>query len=105
MDENKNEGEDVEQHVMILLIYHRCRYMIGDHNERRRFPYVAHISGFIYELDNLCTYILHILYNFYLDLFWILSYMTCINSSYFGQFLLGSNLDIIIHDMFYCNYL
>ena len=55
MDQDKNEGEDVEQHVMILLIYHRCRHMISDHDEGRRFLHVAHISGFIYELDNLCT--------------------------------------------------
>ena len=38
-----------------LLIYHRCKYMIDDHNKRRRFLHMTHISGFIYELDNLCT--------------------------------------------------
>ena len=55
VDEDKNEGEDVEQHMMILLINHICRYKIGYHNEKRRFLHVAHISGFIYELDDLCT--------------------------------------------------
>ena len=54
-DEDKNEGEDVQQHVMILIIYHRCRYMIDDHNKRKRLLHVTHISSFIYELDNLCT--------------------------------------------------
>ena len=44
---DENEGEDVEQHMMVLLIYHKCKYMIGNHNERRRFFHVAHISGFI----------------------------------------------------------
>ena len=33
------------------MIYHN---MIGDHNERKRFLHVA-ISGFVYELDDLCT--------------------------------------------------
>ena len=55
MDEDENEGEDVEQHMMILLINHICRYMIGYHNEKIRFLHIAHISGFIYELDDLCT--------------------------------------------------
>ena len=50
-----NEGEDVEQHMMVLLIYHKCKYMIGDHNKRIRFLHAAHISGFVYELDDICT--------------------------------------------------
>ena len=35
--------------------------MIDDHKERKKFLHVAHISGFMYEL-NLMTFVLRILH-------------------------------------------
>ena len=73
---DEDEGEDVKQHVRVLLIYQSCRYMIDDNKNRRKFLHVAHISGFMYELD----------------------FMTFVLESFFRQFLLRHTLGIIIHD-------
>ena len=77
MDEEENKGEDIEYRMRVLLIYQRCKYMIDDHKERRRFLHVARISGFLYELD-LMTFVLII---------------------FFRHFLLTHTLDIIILDI------
>ena len=77
MDEEENKGEDIEYRVRVLLIYLRCKYMIDDHKERRRFLHVARISGFMYKLD-LMTFVLRI---------------------FFRHFLLTHTLDIIILDI------
>ena len=61
MDEEENKGEDIEYRVRVLLIYQRCKYMIDDHKERRRFLHVASISGFMYKLD-LMTFVLIIFF-------------------------------------------
>ena len=45
VDEDENEGKDVKQ--VILLMYHRCKYMIGDHNEKRKVP-CMHTLGVLY---------------------------------------------------------
>ena len=57
MDEEEKKGKDIEFRVRDLLIYQRCKYMIDDHKERRRFIHVASISGFMYKLD-LMTFVL-----------------------------------------------
>ena len=77
MDEEENKGEDIEYRVRVLLIYQRCKYMIDDHKERRRFLHVARISGFMYKLD-LMTFVLRI---------------------FFRHFLITHTLDIIILDI------
>ena len=77
VDEEENKGEDIEYRVRVLLIYQRCKYMIDDHKERRRFLHVARISGFMYKLD-LMTFVLRI---------------------FFRHFLLTHTLDIIILDI------
>ena len=77
MDEEENKGEDIEYRVRVLLIYHRCKYMIDDHKERRRFLHVARISDFMYKLD-LMTFVLRI---------------------FFKHFLLTHTLNIIILDI------
>ena len=77
MDEEENKGEDIEYHVRVLLIYQRCKYMIDDHKERRRFLHVARISGFMYKLD-LMTFVLRI---------------------FFRHFILTRTLNIIILDI------
>ena len=59
------------------MIYQRCKYMIDDHKEKRRFLNVAHISGFMYELD-LKTFVLRI---------------------FLRHFMLTHTLDIIILDI------
>ena len=56
-DEDEKEGEDMEQHMRVLLICQSCRYLIDDHKERRKFLHVARISAFMYELD-LMTFVL-----------------------------------------------
>ena len=61
MDEEENKGEDIKYRVRVLLIYQRCKYMIDDHKERRRFLHVASISGFMYKLD-LMTFVLRIFF-------------------------------------------
>ena len=63
MDEEKNKGEDIEYRVRVLLIYQRCKYMIDDHKERRKFLHVASISGFMYKLD-LMTFVLKIFFRY-----------------------------------------
>ena len=77
VDEEENKGEDIEYRVRVLLIYPRCKYMIDDHKERRRFLHVVRISGFMYKLD-LMTFVLRI---------------------FFRHFLLTHTLDIIILDI------
>ena len=77
MDEEENKGEDIEYRVRVLLIYQRCKYMIDDHKEIRRFLHVARISGFMYKLD-LMTFVLRI---------------------FFRHFLLTHTLNIIILDI------
>ena len=77
MDEEENKGEDIEHRVRVLLIYQRCKYMIDDHKEKRRFLHVARISGFMYKLD-LMTFVLII---------------------FFRHFLLTHTLNIIILDI------
>ena len=77
MDEEENKGEDIEYRVRVLLIYQRCKYMIDDHKERRRFLHMARISGFMYKLD-LMTFVLII---------------------FFRHFLLTHTLNIIILDI------
>ena len=61
MEEEENKGEDIEYRVRVLLIYQRCKYMIDDHKEIRRFLRVASISGFMYKL-NLMTFVLKIFF-------------------------------------------
>ena len=77
MDEEENKVEDIEYRVRVFLIYQRCKYMINDHKERRRFLHVARISGFMYKLD-LMTFVLRI---------------------FFRHFLLTHTLNIIILDI------
>ena len=74
MDEEENKGEDIQYRVRVLLIYQRCKYMIDDHKERRRFLHVARISGFMYKLD-LMTFVLYFgYYHFgHYYIFWTLS--------------------------------
>ena len=61
MDEEENKGEDIEYRVRVLLIYQRCKYMIDDHKEIRRFLHVVNISCFMYKLD-LMTFVLRIFF-------------------------------------------
>ena len=82
MDEEENKGEDIEYRVRVLLIYQRCKYMIDDHKERRRFLHVARISGFMYKLD-LMTFVLRILFRHFL-----LTHTLDINI-YFGHYHFG----------------
>ena len=77
MDKEENKGEDIEYRVKVLLIYQRCKYMIDNHKERRRFLHVARISGFMYKLN----------------------LMTFVFIFFFRHFLLTPTLNIIILDI------